>query len=178
MANLLPPSAKKAVVTEYWIRVATLWLILAALGLAVVLVLRFPTYVLVQSQLHAFSREYTEAQGRSQVYEDARAAILDGNTLVALLLDDASTTTLSDTIALLDTIAGRDVLLNRIELAQSDGAITAISVSGIASTRRALADFSKNVREHPQFEDAELPISNLAKDKDISFSITVTPATP
>lgn len=48
-----------------------------------------------------------------------------------------------------------------------------IRVSGIAKTRDSLLDFSKSLKSNHRFESVDLPVSNLARNKDIDFSITV-----
>ena len=46
-------------------------------------------------------------------------------------------------------------------------------ISGDATTRQALADFRDRLLRQPEISDVVLPISNLAKDRDIKFSISV-----
>ncbi|HRH22885.1 MAG TPA: hypothetical protein PLB51_02770 [Candidatus Paceibacterota bacterium] len=48
-----------------------------------------------------------------------------------------------------------------------------IRMSGVAETRDALLDFSKSLKSNHRFESVDLPVSNLARNKDIDFSITV-----
>jgi hypothetical protein len=46
---------------------------------------------------------------------------------------------------------------------------------GTADTRAHLSAFKNALEAHTLFKVASLPLSNLAKDKDIDFSITITP---
>jgi hypothetical protein len=48
-----------------------------------------------------------------------------------------------------------------------------MSVSGIAQTREDLVGFVKKLQDSGFFSDVVSPISDLAKDKDISFSINL-----
>jgi hypothetical protein len=47
-----------------------------------------------------------------------------------------------------------------------------LSVGGRAATRESLVDFSKKLGGISDFSGIDLPVSSLAKNKDISFSIT------
>ena len=49
-----------------------------------------------------------------------------------------------------------------------------ITLSGVAADRESLAAFRDSLLGDEAIEKADLPISNLAKDKDINYSITVT----
>lgn len=177
MSNLIPPDAKRAVVIEYWIRVVTVWFVLVGLALVVTALMKTPTFVLVESQLRAFSGEYEEAVDESNQFDEAQRAITDANQLAELLKGGNDTTELSSIIAILDEIAGDAVTIQNFDLNMTDGMVTKISIDGTAATRQALAGFSENIEAHPLFSDAELPISNLAKDRDIGFSISVVPVT-
>ncbi len=49
-----------------------------------------------------------------------------------------------------------------------------ITVSGIAGTRDSLVEFSKKIKDSKYFVGVDLPISNLAKDNDINFNMTLS----
>lgn len=159
---------------EYWLRVVTVWLLLIGLGFIVVALLRIPTFVLVESQLRAFSGAYDEAIDKTAAFDEAQAVITEANELSRLLAEEEDQIPLTDMITILDGIAGSAVRINEFNFTRSDGTLTQINVTGVAATRVALADFSKDIEAHELFAEAELPISNLAKDQDIAFSISIT----
>ena len=49
-----------------------------------------------------------------------------------------------------------------------------VNITGTATDRQSLASFRDRMLAHPLISEVNLPISNLATDKDIQFSITVT----
>jgi Tfp pilus assembly protein PilN len=49
-----------------------------------------------------------------------------------------------------------------------------ITISGLAQTREALLTFSKNLEKVESFSKVDLPISNLAKETEVMFVVTVT----
>lgn len=178
MANLIPPDAKKAIVTEYWIRVATVWLVLVACAIIVVGLLKVPTFVLVQSQLRAFTVAYDSAREKEASFTEAQEVITEANRVAGLLSSRATSTTATEVIAVLDRIAGESVTIRSFAIERTDATIASIAVTGTANTRAALSNFSKDIEAHEFFGEADLPISNLAKDRDIGFSIEIIPSTP
>jgi hypothetical protein len=50
---------------------------------------------------------------------------------------------------------------------------TVVLVSGNALTRDSLLKFSNSLKESKEFSQVEIPVSSFAKDKNLSFSITV-----
>ena len=176
MANLIPPDAKKDVVHEYWFRVVIMWCYLIGAGLLVVSLLKTPALMFIASQQQAHLGAYDTAQQKTDSLLESQDAIKNANELAQLLAESATTTSPVAVLAALDSIAGRDVNITGFQLSKDEGAISTISVSGVANTRTALANFRSGIEAHPFFAKAELPISNLAKDKDISFNISITPS--
>lgn len=50
---------------------------------------------------------------------------------------------------------------------------TSIIVSGVSNTRESLVSFVKNLEETKMFTKVDLPVSNLAKQKNIEFNINI-----
>lgn len=175
MANLIPPDAKNAIVHEYWFRVAIVWAYIIAAALIVVAILRLPALVFIDMQLDAYSGAYSSAQEKVDTVEESRVVIQDANQLAALLANNATSTSPITIFSELESIAGNGVTITGFQLTKDAEHVTEISVSGIASTRSTLANFSSGIEEHSYFKEAVLPISNLAKEKDITFNIEVVP---
>lgn len=55
---------------------------------------------------------------------------------------------------------------------------TTLSIGGIASDRQALIRLEDRINTSGYFSEVVLPVSNLAKDKDIDFQIKFSPAPP
>lgn len=56
----------------------------------------------------------------------------------------------------------------------AEGTSSQISISGIAKNRESLVSFSETLNKSVIFSGVELPVSNLARDKDLPFSMQVT----
>ena len=176
MANLIPPDAKKAIVTEYWFRVVVLWSVMTGVALIFVGVLQVPTFILLSEHTASFSNAYADAEEKKADYEAGEQEIESANQLAKLLAANAQGRPFSELIDILDEIAGSAIVIADMQFRRSEGALQNIEIRGVAADRRALADFSTNLESHPLFLSADLPFSNLAKDKDIAFSITIVPS--
>ena len=173
MINLIPPDARKVIVTEYWLRVATVWLWLVAIGLCIVAVLNAPTYVLVNNQLNVFTEQYTAAQLQQDEFERLETEIKTTNALATHLRRPATTTAPSVYLDALDALAQNGVSITSFTFTITDAVVASVGLVGVAVDRAALTAFSDVVEAHALFSDAEIPIANLAQDKDITFTITV-----
>lgn len=176
MANLIPPDAKKEIVSEYWFRVGVIWAYLIGVGLLIGALLKAPALWSIESELKAYSGAYDSAQEKAETLKTSQETIAAANDMAQLLAENASTTASTEILAVLDTIAGKEVLISQLRLQKDTSSIIQMSVQGVADTRTALANFRNDIEQHPLFGKAELPISNLAKESDISFNITITPS--
>lgn len=176
MINLIPFSAQKQVKREYWVRVVSVWMFLVGSGFLVVALLNTPVYVLVHSQLESYLNEYNQASDETQSFKTAQATITDANSTIALLGLSNTQTSFSGIIAKLESLTGSGITINTYQLIRTDGALGTITISGVADSRLSLSQFKDALQKDPLFSSATLPLSNLAKDVDIPFSISITPS--
>lgn len=176
MANLIPPDAKKAIVTEYWFRVLVLWSVMSGIALALVMGLQIPAFMLLKSHTANYSNAHADAAEKKTDYDEGEKEIESANQLAKLLAAQADDYLFSDLVAVLDEIAGSTVVILDVQFRKSENVLQNIEIRGIAADRQSLANFSADLESHPLFLSADLPFSNLAKDKDISFNITIVPA--
>lgn len=178
MINLIPPSAQEQVKREYWVRVISVWMTLIATGCVVVAVLNIPVYVLVRSQLDAFLVEYKQANLESESFKESEQAVIQANQVAALLAQHDDTQLLSGIVDELDALTGQGIRITDFTISRSmEGGLAPITIKGTAASRLDLTNFRDAIESHPLFSNAELPLSNLAKDRDIEFTITITPKT-
>jgi hypothetical protein len=177
MINLIPPSAQKQVTGEYWVRVVSVWLFLLGTAFLTISFLNAPVYVLVQSQLKTFLQEFKLASNQSETFKSSEAAITKANSIATLLSKSGQATLFSEVIGELEEQAKAEggVTISNFNLSRKDGIMAPISISGIADSRSVLSQFRDALEKNPRFESAVLPLASLAKDKDIPFSITITP---
>ena len=174
MANLLPTTARSNVTREYWLRVATAWLLLVGTATFMVTTLQIPSYVLLTEQSSGYDAMFAEVSSDNEQFESAVASILETNEISRLLGENPDAVHFTDLINELNRLANRDIELSSIRVARESGVVETISVSGDANTRSALVGFRAALEASEFFTAAELPFSNFAKDNDIPFTITIS----
>ena len=174
MANLIPQFAKKKVTTEYWFRVVTAWFMLWGVALLIATVLLFPVYIFTSVQIgvnaeSARSAEASVANFESSVFDLEKASLQ-----ARYLIEDERRNKAHAFVDLIEVneVAGVDI--SRITFRTSEDGTQPIIVGGQAADRQSLASFRDRLLADPAISSADLPISNLAKESDIDFSITVT----
>ncbi len=176
MINLIPPAAKKQVKIEYSIRTLSMLLVLFATALAIIGLLLVPTYVLIHSQLVTYEAQYNEVSELTNSYEDLEKAVTVTNVISTALLTSGSELLFSELITEIKVLAIENAHLESFTMLRSEGVITELRVSGEADSRASLVAFRDALEDHSLFESAALPLSNLAKDVNIPFSISIVMA--
>ncbi len=174
MINLIPTSAKRNIVREYWIRVINVWVFLLSSIAVCLAALLIPTHALLTGQINAYAETAEDALKKADDYDLSAASLITASqqaTELLLLNEDIQ---FSSLLTLLESLPQPDVSITAYEFNRTEDEIGPIVVSGIALTRQALADFRVTLLNHPRIETIELPISNLALDRDIMFTVTVT----
>jgi len=178
MINLIPPVARKKVLREYWIRVVSVWFILVSIGFILITLLKLPVYVLVHSQLAAFSASYEAAASEDEQFTQLAEEIKTANETASILQISPSHHIFSEVIDKLDALANESVAVSEISIRITKDDTTVVTVAGEAATRIALARYKDSIEADEMFLTAELPLSNLAKDVEIPFTISVTLTNP
>ncbi len=173
MINLIPPTAQQDVKREYWIRVVTVWLSMLGVASALAIVLYIPTYVLIQSQLVSYTQEFDQINTESQAFRDARTALAESNAIARALgvknRIPSFTTIMND----LSATTGPGITLTGFEFITAESALSKIQLTGNADTRTDLTRFSQQLQSDPRFSEVDLPLSQLAEDRDIVFTVTL-----
>lgn len=176
MINLIPPSAKKSIKREYIKRVLTVWLLLFSVSFAILAVFLLPTFVALKGEINSLKETAATGLAKVSQYDISATELITANNQAQLLLKRATTSSPSEVIAILTTLAGTNVSLTNF---QFFNLVTAgkITVSGVALTRQDLAVFRDGVSGDKRFSAVDLPISNLIKDKDLLFTMNISFAT-
>lgn len=180
MINLIPPVAKKIVKKEYWLRVATILALSLSLAFFGVVALLTPTYVLVTSLNQALVSQFDSAQAEYETFTTLnRETVAQNNFLNSMASETPSSPNFSEQIDLLDRLGAGIVVVTQYDFVtekdvEAKTSNRIIEIIGEARERSGLIQFKESLEAHEQFTSVELPISNLAKEKDITFSMTLT----
>ena len=177
MINLIPPAGRARIVREYWIRVISVWLFLFGTGSLVVATLLLPTYVLINSQITTLAESVGTTAEKVATFDSSAGALVTASDQAAILVGKGTTTPTTWYIEKLENLSGPEITIRSFDVDRplSSGGVT--TISGEASTRKALADFRDIIAKDSAFSEVNLPIGNLIKDKDILFSMKITLAT-
>jgi hypothetical protein len=175
MVNLIPQAAKRHLVFEYYVRVVSVWLFLIMGAMLVLGMLLIPVSALVILQLKVYTETFNRVSADNATFGDSEKTVLAANVLASELNKINTYQPIWNHVAAVQSLAEANISIESISLERSKtGAVETITVTGEAATRGALAAFRDRIENEPRFKSAALPISNLAKDKDVPFSIVIT----
>ena len=175
MVNLIPPSAKKGVAIEYWLRVFTVWSIIATVVALLLTITFLPVRVLVEAKINAYQESADVASEKIASYEAASVELNRSTKQAQLLIANTKQKSLSKIIELFSSMEGEGIEISSINVTRIEtDQIDPVQLEGSARDRQALADFRDRLLAQEEIDAVDFPISNLAKDSDIFFSITVT----
>ncbi|TSC67661.1 MAG: hypothetical protein G01um101472_346 [Parcubacteria group bacterium Gr01-1014_72] len=172
MVNLLPEEERSTLTLEYRLRLAAVSLFFVSALFVVASLLFVPSYLLSSGRQAAALWELTSLE--------KALALRDANALDAALLDTKrKIETLRSRGAagirgIVETIAGKrsSDLTIRSFMFQAGSSGGTVDISGRAASRESLLLFTRKLEhETGAFSAVNLPISNFAKQTDISFNL-------
>ena len=178
MANLLPQRNKKAVKREYLLRLLGAFLVFSSLTLFLVSIFLLPSFFLSKNKADLanekveFLRSYIDKTQKFGITD----LLIETNRKIEIL-GLAEEQNLSEAIRLIineknNSIGITDFVLRIIE-DKEEGKEKSIFVGGVAANRSGLISFAESLESINSFKDVDLPVSNLAKNEDINFTLKV-----
>ena len=176
MANLLPTKEQEKIKKEYHLRLLVLsFLIVLALS-AWAAVLLFPSYLQ--------SREWEAIQaGRLETLKnftallkeyDTAGIIKSANMEIGFILEkDRAALKINESISQVLNKQPAGVSLSGFAYQSPAGGAARLTISGVSGNREILQGFADSLKKVGLFSKVDLPISTLAPDRDISFSISI-----
>lgn len=171
MVNLLPKKETARIISSYYVRFVTSLLLLLSGILFVGGALLIPSYLLAQNTAEAggrYVRALEETVGlkeRTGATSEVRRLAEKTRILNELNLEPVTANFFEDVL----NEKPRSVAL--VGFALSSGKEMAFSVTGIADTRSGLLSFVNALKNNGQMKNVEIPVNQLAVDKDVPFSI-------
>ncbi|MBA3733485.1 hypothetical protein H0W91_03890 [Patescibacteria group bacterium] len=176
MFNLLPDNFKKQLKTEYRFRLLTV-------AMSFILFIQLSFFIfLLPSWLISYYREKDanlEAEKMNQLLLNSNLNSIASST-IGLNIKLKTLNTVLDypkVVPLVLTIISQknsNIHINELSYSTPGGKNAHITLGGISNTRESLVNFQKNLENTGDFSKVDLPISNLAKEKNINFSINLT----
>ena len=175
MLNLLPKKYKEQVRAEYIRRFIitsafVLSFVTVSFGVAI-----FPTYLDVKLKKEAVEADLANVKS-SSLAKDKNAVtgtIKDLETkikVISLVSGERAT----DFISKASDLKTKGISIQNISYVKKDDSLKEVVVSGVAQGRADAVAFSKKVKSSGWIVVSDIPLSNLASERNIPFSITLT----
>lgn len=177
LINLLPPDSKSQVERMYATRLFTTALFFASLLVVSAILLRTPVFLYERERLDALEQEKARLSSQAGVVAagEVGARLTRSSEDLAYLSRLATTTDVTNTTSQLTELPHAGMSITKLSYTAGtkpgEGRVT---IAGTARTREALQQYVAALQRVPFVKSADLPISAYAKERDISFTITVT----
>jgi len=173
MINLIPTAVRKAVIKEYWLRVLSVFLFIISVVAVGVTFLFLPAYVLVSTQVDVYAQSAAQAAERVADFDVSAKTLTDANQLAQKILEQKKVENFSTIMELTQSLQPAGITLSDMDLDRSEGGSVSVKIGGLANTRNELAAFRDMLLQHESIADVILPISNLAQERDIKFTLAL-----
>lgn len=172
MINLLPPSGFTALQKEYTFRMAaTYGLLLASVAILLTVAL-IPTYVLVRAQMNGAIAHDAETKESADIAE-LESDVARTEATLAVLKKQPKVSTMSTFVHAVEASAPSGISFKTFSVGYEKNTLTALTLQGTAQRREDLIAFKRALEAQPVFISATIPISDLAREQNISFSMTI-----
>lgn len=177
--TLLPQSEIKSLKREYHTRLFFTLCFFVSCAIIIGIISLLPAYILSYSQEKDLVekvnilRTKREATGIDKITKE----LSETSRIIKILNDNKSKSDFSKIILDINKNLPAQVSLNSFQVNRQGEATTTsneVIIQGKSLTRDALIALKKTLENNPEIKKVELPISDLAKSKDISFSIRLT----
>lgn len=176
MINLIPPEGYKMMKREYLLRVGAVYCFLFSVVCVLLGIALVPMYVLVRAEINEVSLEAVREQGTAEVLKNADATIAVTNNVLSQLSAKENTFLVSTAIDEIQKLAPEGVTFATFYIDGAKDGAGKIQVQGASPTREKLALLKTALEASEMFQTVEVPISDLARDVNLSFTITIFPS--
>ncbi len=133
-----------------------------------------PKYIQIKTQIDAFALETQKESNKDNTLIEAEQEVTKTREVLAQLKSSKVSITASEAIDEIQKHAPAEIIFKNFATELSNGVVVKIQAQGIAPTREALSRLKIAIESSEIFDKAEVPISDLARDINVPFSITIT----
>ncbi len=173
MVNLLPSQSQARLSRTYYVRLATTLLSALVVVLFLGALLLTPSYLLARDEAESAKRYLSALDESAGLRERSGALSVVAELKEVLELSKlfAEPPVTADTLSAITSHVVAGVRIQKIVFGKTEEGKTSISVAGIADTRAGLLSFAEALKADATFEGVTLPVSQLAQDTDIEFTL-------
>ncbi|MFA6338604.1 MAG: PilN domain-containing protein [Candidatus Paceibacterota bacterium] len=175
MLYLLPNSQKVILNKEYTLRFIVVVFMFMFATFLIATFLLIPSYRLLTTTEDVIleSKNMILRSSSEKSNKNISLAISETKGLLTLLTSESENIKSTEVFEKILSSRPTGIRINTISFEEQKGGSSLVLINGISDNRSDLINFSQTLRKESGFSSVDLPISNLAKDKDIVFSITI-----
>jgi Tfp pilus assembly protein PilN len=186
MRTLLPKNEIRHLKHEYRLRVVILLFLFLSAAVWVGIVSLFPAYILSVVEGTNASNEATKISNNltTTSSNQTNTGVKDANNVIAAVASTQDSLFFSSLIEDIDARRVPGMIITNFSLSHANGGAgsasantavsgSAISISGTAATRDVLVAFEQNLENDPRLTKVELPVSALALETNINFTMSM-----
>lgn len=173
--TLLPEKETKFLKKEYKIRLFIISAFFICCGVMIGVISLLPAFILSKYQeKEALDHiQSIKNEGQQKEITTILVELSDSSKIIKKIKEDQSSIVFSNFISEIILHKNGQISINSIKMSIPNNASSSIEVilQGKASSRESLVTFKKDLENDARIINTELPISDLAKSKNISFAI-------
>ena len=175
MLNLLTTEEKNNMRKLYRVRFITLALIATLLVAIIGAILLLPSLIASQLNRDNIIKEHENLNESIALREQEDSDIFLKNAVDKLnaLRAREDNTLVHNIIATIAENRSPSIKLAGFTYETTEEEGKRLTINGVSETRAGLLSFAQTLEALPAFEEVEFPVSNLAQDSDISFSLSI-----
>ena len=174
MLNLVTPEYHVILQREYRARTAAVALFLLAGVMVIGIGFLFPSYILSRTARLTAQKEIAVVEsGLSNAETSPQAVIEQANKKLVLLSGDTSSS-MTELLALVISYKPSGLLLTSFFYTAESTDKGSLQISGVAQSRDDLVVLRRSLERQSRFTNVALPVSNLAKNQDIPFTVSLS----
>lgn len=175
MFNLLPDNLRNEIKRDYRYRLAIVVLVFVILTQVSFLIFLFPSWLI------SFYKEKDYMVKNDEISKNISAIPVASTTAVIKSLNEKllninNALEYPEILPIIDQIIlarTSSIRIADISYTVNDSKTGVINISGMGDKRESIVGFTENLKKIESFKKVDLPISNLAKDKNIDFTISI-----
>ncbi len=166
--NLLSKNRKKELTVEYALRVLNMTLFFFILGIGVGVIALFPSYIHVKGEIEQKEREYSDRQTEVEANKKLSEELEYHQYMTYVLKDMLEQKKFTNIFKEVTDLRPERVTIIGFSYNRKENRMT---LEGVAKTRDLVAPFARTLEESEYFELVPIPISDLAKNTDLPFTL-------
>ena len=176
MANLLPQKERKRFLWEYRFRLFTVAMLFFAATMLFGTILLLPSYFVSESKEVSILRQSELLEKTISIREGdpSLISLLSTKQKITALEDVQKQVLQSEVLQAIIKSIDENITVGAFYYTQKGESSSEMRITGVADSRSALLLFSDRLKKESLFDRVDFPVSSLAQDSDITFSMLLT----